>query len=157
MMCMLCRFSCVRLFLVLRTVACQAPLSLRSCRHEYWSRLPCPPWGDFQTQGLNPCLLVSCSTDGFFTTEAPGTPTYMMWRRHFPNLRDGCLFCNTYSVILSHWPVVWNGLDYESSNKRFHKCSWHVLLSLIVLRSNQIVKRYPKHQKYGWRNTIRLI
>lgn len=27
-------------------------------------------------------------------------------------LRLTCLFCNTYSVILSHWVVVWNELDY---------------------------------------------
>ncbi|CAI9152781.1 unnamed protein product [Rangifer tarandus platyrhynchus] len=39
------------------TAAHQAPLSMGFSRQEYWSGLPCPIPGDFQTQGLNPCLL----------------------------------------------------------------------------------------------------
>ena len=35
-------FSCVRLFVTLRTAACQAPLSMEFSRQEYWSRLPFP-------------------------------------------------------------------------------------------------------------------
>ena len=40
-----------------RTVAHQAPLSLRFPRQEYWRGLPFPSPGVFPTQGLNPCLL----------------------------------------------------------------------------------------------------
>ena len=41
------RFSHVRLFATLWTVAHQAPLSMGFSRWEYWSGLPCPPPGDF--------------------------------------------------------------------------------------------------------------
>ena len=44
--CMVNRFRCVRLFVTLRMVACQDPLSMGFSRHEYWSMLPCPPPGD---------------------------------------------------------------------------------------------------------------
>ena len=37
----------------LRTLACQAPLSMGSSRQEYWSELPFPVQGIFP----NPCLL----------------------------------------------------------------------------------------------------
>ena len=55
--CMLSRLSHVRLFATPWTAAHQAPLSMGFSRQEYWSGLPCPISGDFQTQGLNPCLL----------------------------------------------------------------------------------------------------
>ena len=38
--------SGVQLFATPWTVACQAPLSMRFSRQDYWSRLPCPPPGD---------------------------------------------------------------------------------------------------------------
>ena len=36
------------------TVAHQAPLSIKSPRHEYWSRFPCPPPGDLPNPGIEP-------------------------------------------------------------------------------------------------------
>ena len=48
---MLSRFSCVRLFETLWTVAHQAPLSMGFSRQEYWSGLPCPPPGDLPDLG----------------------------------------------------------------------------------------------------------
>ena len=57
MACVLSRFSCVRLFVMPWTVACQAPLSMEFSRQEYWSGLPFPAQGDLPTQGLNPRLL----------------------------------------------------------------------------------------------------
>ena len=41
--CMLSHCSCVRLFVTLWTVACQAPFSMGFSRQECWSGLPCPP------------------------------------------------------------------------------------------------------------------
>ena len=38
-------------------IALQAPLSMRYCRQEYWSGLPCPPPGHLPTQELNSHLL----------------------------------------------------------------------------------------------------
>ena len=53
---MLSRFSLVRLFSTLWTIACQAPLSMGLSRQEYWS---CHALlqGIFPPQGLNLSLL----------------------------------------------------------------------------------------------------
>ena len=48
------RFSCVRLFVTLWTVACQAPLSMEFSRQEYWSGLPFPPPRDLPNAGIKP-------------------------------------------------------------------------------------------------------
>ena len=48
---MLSRFSDVRLFVTLWTVAHQAPLSMKFCRKEHWSGLPFLLQGIFLTQG----------------------------------------------------------------------------------------------------------
>ena len=48
----------VQLFVVLWTVAHQAPLSIRFSRQEYWSRLSFPSPGVFLTQGSIPRLLL---------------------------------------------------------------------------------------------------
>ena len=55
----LSRFSRVRLFVALWTVAHRAPLSMGFSRQEYCSGLPCPPPRD-RTH-------VSCITGRFFT------------------------------------------------------------------------------------------
>ena len=55
--CMLRRFSHVRLSVTLWTVARQPPLSMGFSRQEYWSGLLCPSPGDFPTQGSNLSLL----------------------------------------------------------------------------------------------------
>ena len=53
----LSHFSCVRLFVTLWTVACQAPLSMGFSRQESWSGLPFPSPGELATRGLNLHLL----------------------------------------------------------------------------------------------------
>ena len=53
----LSRFSRVRLFATLWTIACQAPLPRGFSRPEYWSGLTFPPQGIFPTQGSNLRLL----------------------------------------------------------------------------------------------------
>ena len=57
--CVLSHCSCVRLFVTLCTVACQAPVSMGFSRQEYWIRLPCSPPGGgvFPTQESNWYLL----------------------------------------------------------------------------------------------------
>ena len=52
-LCACCHFSHVQLFVILWTIAHQAPLSMRFSKQEYWSGLPCPPQGDLP----NLCLL----------------------------------------------------------------------------------------------------
>ena len=46
-------FSCIRLFVILWTVAGQALLSVGFSRQEYWSGLPCSSPGDLPDQGSN--------------------------------------------------------------------------------------------------------
>ena len=58
---MLSCFSHVRLFVILWTVAHQAPLSMRFSRQEYWSGLPFSPPGDLASPGIKPHIsCVSC-------------------------------------------------------------------------------------------------
>ena len=53
----MCMLSHVWLFATPKTVACQAPLSMRFPSQEYWSALPFPSPGEiFLTQGSNLCL-----------------------------------------------------------------------------------------------------
>ena len=70
-------FSLVPQCASLWTVACQAPLPMEFSRQEYWSGLPCPPYGDLPDPGIKPTSLVSPGTrdtnpcllaGGFFTT-----------------------------------------------------------------------------------------
>ena len=62
---------CVRLFVIPWTLACQAPLSMRFFRQEYWSGLPCPPPEDLPDPGIQPSSLTSLAlAGGFFTTSA---------------------------------------------------------------------------------------
>ena len=46
--------SHVQLFATLWTVACQAPLSLKFSKREYWSGLPFPSPGDLPDPGIEP-------------------------------------------------------------------------------------------------------
>ena len=53
-------------------IACQAPLSMGFSRHEYWSRLLCPPPGDLPNPGIKP---VFPALGQFFTLSHWGGPT----------------------------------------------------------------------------------
>ena len=46
--------SCVRLFVIPWTVACQAPLSVEFSRQEYWNELPFPSPGYLPNPGIKP-------------------------------------------------------------------------------------------------------
>ena len=75
--CMLNRFSRVWLFVTLRTVARQAPLSMGFSRQEYWSGLPCTSRGDLLNLGVKPASLVSPTLAGrFFTTSTTWETTH---------------------------------------------------------------------------------
>ena len=69
--CLLNRFSHIQLFVILWTIAYQAPLSMRFSRQEYWSGLTCPPPGDLPNSGIKRMSLTSPALPGrFFTTRA---------------------------------------------------------------------------------------
>ena len=68
---MLSHFSCVWLFVILWTVACQVPLSMGFSRQEYWSGLPFPSLADLPDPGIEPTSLMSSAlAGGFFITSA---------------------------------------------------------------------------------------
>ena len=68
----------VQLFVALRTVACQAPLSMGFSRQEYWSGLPCPPPGHLPHPGTESLSLMSPALTGkFFTTRATWEAAYV--------------------------------------------------------------------------------
>ena len=70
--CVLSHFSCIWFCVTLWTIACQAPLSLRFSRQEYWSRLPCPPPGDLP----NPRLLCFLQWEAGSLLAPPGKPEW---------------------------------------------------------------------------------
>ena len=62
-------------FLTPWTVACQAPLSMRFSRQEYWSGLPCPPPGDLPDPGIKADLPASHALqEDCLPTKTPGKP-----------------------------------------------------------------------------------
>ena len=66
-----CVLRHVWLFVVPWTVACQASLSMKYSRQEYWSGLPCCPPGDLPNPGIKPTSLLSPTlAGGFFTSWA---------------------------------------------------------------------------------------
>ena len=73
--CLLSRFSPVQLFVTLRTVAWQAPLSIRFSRQEYWNGLPCPPLEDLPDLGSSLGLLCLLNWKEIsLSLVAPGSP-----------------------------------------------------------------------------------
>ena len=83
----LCCFSCVWLFVILWTVACQAPPSMGFSRQQYWSGLPCPPPGDLPDPGIelvSPALQVD-----FLPLSHCRNPSYDYGGWQIPNLQGG--------------------------------------------------------------------
>ena len=74
----LCVFMCSVMsnsFVTQWTVACQAPLSMKFSRQEYWSELQFPTPVTLTTPGIEPMSLVSSSlAGGDLTTETPEKP-----------------------------------------------------------------------------------
>ena len=70
--CTLSCFSRVQLFVTLRTVARQAPLSMQFSKHEYWSGLLFPPPGDLPDPEMEPSS--PALAGGFFINETNGSP-----------------------------------------------------------------------------------
>ena len=70
--------SRVQLFVILWTVAHQAPLSMGFSRQEYWSGLPFPPPGTLPDPGFKSIILSPALAGGFFTAEPPGKPPNLL-------------------------------------------------------------------------------
>ena len=67
----MCHFGGIQLFVTLKAVAHQAPLSMGFSRQEYWGRLPCPPSGDLPKPGVELASPAAPAlAGGFLTTSA---------------------------------------------------------------------------------------
>ena len=139
--CVLTCFSHVWFFATPWTVACQATLSMRFSRQEYWSVLPCSHPGDVPNPGIDPASLMSltsCLAGSFFTTsniwKAPN-PCMHIWiflqdillesgpqiktilRLWIYNLQFGkyflqhCFLGFWYTIIFTHWLLLYPLLD----------------------------------------------
>ena len=96
-----CMLSCVRLFVTLWTVACQAPLSLEFPRQEYWSGLPCPSLGDLLNPGIKP------ESPAWQTDSSPTEPKTWQVLSHYVS----CFFCSlrerTFGPATSSLDLLW--------------------------------------------------
>ena len=66
-------FSCVQLFVISWTVACQAPQPMGFSEQEYWSGLPCPPPRDLPNSEIEPASLKFPALAGGLPVVPPGT------------------------------------------------------------------------------------
>ena len=82
--------SHVWLFVIPRTVARQAPLSMGFPRQEHWSGLPCPS-GNIPNPGIEPASPALAA--GFFTTEPPGK-SYVTAYVHAKSLQSCPTLCD---------------------------------------------------------------
>ena len=113
-------FRCVWFFVILWTVACQAPLSMGFSRQEYWSGSPCLPLGDLLHSGIQPASLTSESAGKLFTTSAtwgivliqgwnPGLLGYRQMLYHWANREAPtlCAYAHIFFVEKNSWSVSW--------------------------------------------------
>ena len=88
------------------TVAHQAPLFMGFSRQENWSGLPFPSPGDLPNPGTEP--VSPALAGGFFTTEPPGKPIYMLYMYNWIALHytwsilSSCLFNFYAEYIMSN-------------------------------------------------------
>ena len=102
--CALSRFSHFWLFVTLRTIALQAPPSVRFSRQEYWSGLPCPSPGELPDPG-NPRLLYPLHWQVLYLLGSPTGPPgksptmafwfHTLWKSHSASglLLFKCFWC----------------------------------------------------------------
>ena len=130
--------SLVLLFSSPWTVACQALLSMRFSRQEYWSGLPCPSPGDLLRSGIKPASPALAS--GFFTTGVYmcmcvfnqtqcSRGDWFSWgavRKRAQGLGDGAMPCpssrpdstdqwgaRVKKCLWSHWPLLIGVIYYS--------------------------------------------
>ena len=107
--CFLCQFTCVlscfnwvQLFSIPWAVACQAPLSKRFSRQEYWSGLSFPSPGDLLDPGIKPTH--PALAGGFFTNRANWKTLVPNWGEAWDDPLDEGMA--PHSSILD-WEIPW--------------------------------------------------
>ena len=99
--CMLSSFSCVQLFAIRWTTACQAPLSMGFSRQEYWNGLPCPSLGDLPDPGIEPTFLMSPALAIGFSTTSDISVQFSSVTQSRPTLCDP-MNCSTPGLPVHH-------------------------------------------------------
>ena len=151
--CMLSRFSCVRPFATLWTVARQAPLSVGFSRQEYWSGLPCPPPGDLPNPEIKPtsptppalasgCLTTSATWESLVTpwtaeTEASLSFTISLSLFKLMSIEsmmssNHLILCHALLLLLSIFPSI-----RVFSNESALHIRWPKYWSLNISPSNE--------------------
>ena len=94
------------------TVACQAPLSMEFSRQAYWSWLPFPSPGDFQTQGLNWCHIEGRFVCLFYHLSHWGSPWHLhLWWGPGTNALGTLIFLSSHV-----YSVHETSLDYKEDS-----------------------------------------
>ena len=112
-------------------VTCQARLSMRFSRREYWSGLPCPPPGDLPQPETEPASLVSFALP-LRTREIPGRVGYpafapgslkvtvgllvFLYLAHNLSQLHMCVIIFINSLIISHYFVA-SGINASTTAK----------------------------------------
>ena len=99
--CMVSHFSCVQLCVTLWTVTCQAPLSMRFSRQEYWSGLPCLPLGHLLNPGTEPTTLTSPALAGRLPRAPPKSSIHLPVDVQILH-STVCLSLLYYHIVLKH-------------------------------------------------------
>ena len=109
------RVSRVRLFETPWTVACQAPLSMKFSRQEYWNGLPFPPPGDLPDWGIEPVSPAASTLTGrFFTTAPPGKPIIYV---QFSPVTQSCpTLCHPMNHSMPGLPVHHQLLEFTQTH-----------------------------------------
>ena len=80
------------------TVACQAPLSMRFSRQEYWSGLPLPPPGHLPDPGIEPGSLASQADSS--PTEHKGSPcAHNPCLKSHMTVRRTCIYIHIHTMV----------------------------------------------------------
>ena len=87
----LSRFSHVRLFVTLWSVARQAPLSMGFSRQEYWTELPFPSPGDLPDPGIKRTSLMSPALQADLKSELFWKPPHFLKKKTYGNLKQTIL------------------------------------------------------------------
>ena len=123
-----CVLSCVRLFVTLRTVAHQAPLSMEFSGQGYWSGLPFPTPEDLPDPGIEPASPTLAGEYHWATREAPCSPNrssnkpqnikwffplIWLWNLEFSSVQSLWLFptpwtaaCQASLFIINSWSLL---------------------------------------------------
>ena len=119
--------QCGRFFATQWTIACQAPLSMRFSRQEYWSGLPHPPPGDLPDPEIEPASLRLLHWQaGSLALVPPGKPNFPFTLRkkysfiYYPDFPPICTVTNILSSQLE---------DLKTSESPHSHC-WSLLLPL---------------------------